>query len=595
MASLRQTTAILALATMAITACSDGSKGSATEPIIPPTGLTATATSSSKVTITFTGLAGDQSYTIQRAVGATSTDWTQLATVTPAAGSTQVSYTDTGLQPSTVYRYRVATVRSGSTSRFSGEVTVTTLAAGSFAATISGDITSNRTLSRDTTYTLSGFVHVTNGATLTIEPGTKILGDYNTLGSSLFIMRGAKINAQGTKELPIVFTSSRPAGQRQPGDWGGLIILGNGIINRTGSIEIEGTGTTTGSTPGTNYPVVYSGGTDNADNSGVLKYVRVEFAGFAPAPNQELNSFTFAAVGSGTKVSYVQALGGLDDGYEFFGGAVDVDHAVSYETGDDHFDMSTGYQGRLQYVIAFQSTVLTPRNGAGSPSSDPQGIENDGCESSAGAGCTIGYNSTPLTLPVVANFTLVGTGDVATSGSSGGVGMLLRRGVGGWYVNGIVARYPRAGVSLRDAETYARAGSVATPDLATADLALRSILFFSNPTVFQTGGSGTQNSLDLASNGLVNNATASVSSVFTAFPATVGTSTTAAAFDWTPASGSPALTGGMTTFSGKLATQTARPLASGNGSITGTSFVGAAPASGTEARWWAGWTTYARN
>ncbi len=594
MASLRQTTAFLALATVAFTACSDSSD-TGTQPITPPSAVSATATGSSKVTITFTGLAGDQSYTIQRVVGATGTDWTQLATVTPTTGSTQVSYTDAGLQPSTVYRYRVAAVRGGGTSNFSPEVSVTTLGTGSFAATITGDVTSNRTLYRDTTYTLRGFVHVTNGATLTIEPGTKILGDYNTLGSSLFIMRGAKINAQGTKELPIVFTSSRAAGQRQPGDWGGLIIIGNGLLNRTGTIEIEGTGTATGTAPGTNYPVIYSGGTNNADDSGVLKYVRVEFAGFAPALNQELNSFTFAAVGSGTRVSYVQALGGLDDAYEFFGGAVDVDHAVSYETGDDHFDMSTGYQGRLQYIVAFQSTVLTPRNGAGSPASDPQGIENDGCESATGSGCTAGYNSTPFTTPVVANFTLVGTGDVATSGSSGGVGMMLRRGTGGWYVNGIVARYPRAGVSLRDADTYARAGGVATPDLATADLALRNILFVGNASVFQAGGSATQNALDLTGNALVNNTAASVASVFTAFPATVNATTGAAAFDWTPATGSPALAGGMATFSGRLATQAARPLGSGNGTIAGTSFVGAAPASGADVRWWAGWTSYAQN
>lgn len=594
MASLRQTAAILALAAMAVTACSDSSD-SGTQPVTPPSAVSVAANSSSRVTITFTGLAGDQGYSIQRVTGATATDWAPIATVTPASRSTQVTYADTGLAPNTVYRYRVAAVRGGSSSSFSSEVTVTTLATGSFAATISGDITSNRTLSRDTTYTLSGFVHVTNGATLTIQPGTKILGDYNTLGSSLFIMRGAKIEAVGTKELPIVFTSSRAAGQRQPGDWGGLIIIGNGIINRTGSIEIEGTGTATGTAAGTNYPVTYSGGTNNADNSGTLKYVRVEFAGFAPATNQELNSFTLAAVGSGTKISYVQALGGLDDAFEFFGGAVDVDHAVSYETGDDHFDMSTGYQGRLQYLVAFQSTVLTPRNGAGSPASDPQGIENDGCEAAAGSGCTTGYNTTPFTTPVVANFTLVGTGDVATSGSSGGVGMMLRRGVGGWYVNGIVARWPRAGVSLRDADTYARAGNVATPDLATADLALRNILFVSNGTVFQTGGSNVQNSLDLAGNALVNNTTASVASVFTSFPATVNASTTAAAFDWTPATGSPATAGGMTTFSGKLATQVARPLASGNGTIVGTSFVGAAPLTGADARWWAGWTNYAQN
>src|SRR5205823_2469021 len=142
-------------------------------------------------------------------------------------------------------------------------------------------------------------------------------------------------------------------------------------------------------TSGSNYQVLYSGGTANDDDSGELRYVRVEFAGFAPSTGNELNSFTFAAVGSKTKLSYLEAVAGLDDSYEFFGGAVDGDHLVSYESGDDHYDQSEGYIGRLQYVIGLQSTVLTPRSGAGNPSTDPQGIENDGCN---GTGCTNGFN-----------------------------------------------------------------------------------------------------------------------------------------------------------------------------------------------------------
>ena len=203
------------------------------------------------------------------------------------------------------------------------------------------------TLSRDTTYTLRGFIHVKAPAVLTIEAGTTIKGDYDTQGSSLFILPGARINAVGTAALPIVFTSSRPVGQRAPGDWGGLAIIGKGIINRGGTVDLEGTGTvTTGEPSGQNYALAYSGGTDNGDNSGELRYVRVEYAGYAIAPGAELNSFTFAAVGSGTKLSYLQALQGLDDSFEWFGGAADADHLVSYDSGDDHFDMSEGYRGR---------------------------------------------------------------------------------------------------------------------------------------------------------------------------------------------------------------------------------------------------------
>lgn len=592
MPSLRHAAAALALAAITITGCS--SDNGPTDPgALAPTGVSATAAGATVVRITFTGLVGDQGYAVQRATGATGEDWTTVRTVTAPSGSTQVTFEDRGLQPATVYRYRVAATRGGSTSSWSSAVTVTTGAPGSAGVVnITQDIIANRTLYADTTYQLSGFIHVANGATLTIQPGTVIQGDYNTVGSSLFIMRGAKINAVGTAQLPIVFTSSRPAGQRQPGDWGGLVIIGNGVINRTGDIEIEGTGTVTGTTSGSNYKVLYSGGTSNDDDSGSLKYVRVEFAGFAPSLNNELNSFTFGAVGSRTKVSHLQALAGLDDSFEFFGGAVDADHLVSYETGDDHFDMSEGYSGRLQYLIAFQSTVLTQRAGAGQPSSDPEGIENDGC---AGTGCTNGFNTTPYTQPVVANFTLIGTGDAATSGSSGGLGMMLRRGTGGWYVNGVVARWPRGGVSLRDAETWARAGGVATPDLASADLALRNILFVQVPSVFQAGGTSVQNTFDLAGNGLVNDATATSASLFTAFPATAGAGTATAAFDWTPAAGSPAASGGLATFTGKLAAKVATPLASGNGTIGGTTFLGAAPTSGSDVRWWAGWTRYAQN
>ncbi|HUQ81592.1 MAG TPA: fibronectin type III domain-containing protein [Gemmatimonadaceae bacterium] len=587
--SLRQCAALAGVAAMAVlAACGSDSNDGTTRPVVvpAPTAVTVTASGSRAAKVTFSGQTGDNSYVVQRADGSTGGTFAQVGTVN--ASATTLSYDDAGLTPGATYRYRVAAMRGATQSAFSTEAAVTTLSVGG-SVTLSTDITASRTLYADTTYTLKGFIHVTNGATLTIQPGTTIQGDFATLGSSLFIMRGAKINAVGTAASPIVFTSSQPSGQRQPGDWGGLIIIGNGIINRTGNIEIEGTGTVTGTTSGTNYQVLYSGGTANDDDSGELKYVRVEFAGFAPSLNNELNSFTFGAVGSKTKVSYVQALAGLDDSFEFFGGAVDGDHLVSYEAGDDNFDMSEGYSGRLQFVISFNSTVLTQRPNAGQPASDPEGIENDGCN---GTGCTLGFNSAPFTIPVIANFTIVGTGDPATSGTSGGIGMMLRRGTGGYYVNGIVAKYPRAGISLRDAETFVRAGSVPTPDLATADLAVRNILFVETPTIFQTGGTSPQNAFDLATNGLVaSNATAATT--FTAFPATVTATTTATAFDWTPAAGSAAATGGLAAFTGKLAAKVAAPLASGNGSIAGTAYLGAAAPGGT--KWWDGWTRYARN
>ena len=436
------------------------------------------------------------------------------------------------------------------------------------AAVISSDITINRTLFKDTTYTLSGFIKVTNGATLTIQPGTVIKGDYNIVGSSLFITRGAKIQAVGTAAAPIVFTSSQPAGQRLAGDWGGLIIIGNGIINRADPVILEGTGT------GANNPQqVYSAGTDNADNSGTLKYVRIEFAGYATATDQELNTLTLAAVGSGTTIEYVQSLYGLDDSFEWFGGAVDAKYLVSYESGDDHFDMSEGYVGRLQYLISYQSAKPSIRPGAGNASSDPQAIENDGCN---GTGCAAGQNSTPFTTPVVANFTLVGPGTgTDIDATSGGYGMILRRGTGGYYVNGVLARFPKGAMGLRD--------TLSTRVRVTAGLLdIRNLFVVETPSLF-TAASGGFVLGDSVARNIVRDAAATTASLFTTFtlPAT-----SAASFDWTPSASATIATGGLQTFSGNLAT------AAGT-AVTGTAFRGAAAPGGT--KWWAGWTAYAKN
>ena len=434
------------------------------------------------------------------------------------------------------------------------------------------NITASRTLYADTTYTLSGFIQVANGATLTIQPGTKVLGDFATTGSSLFITRGAKLDAQGTAANPIVFTSSRAAGTRQPGDWGGLIIIGNGIINRSGSITIEGTGN-----GATNPAQTYSGGTSNTDNSGILRYVRVEFAGYATATDQELNSFTIAAVGSGTKFEYLQSMAGLDDSFEFFGGAVDGKWLVSYEAGDDHFDISEGYVGRLQYLIAMQTRIIPPRSAAGSPSSDPQGIENDGCN---GAGCDLGQNSTPLTIPILANFTLIGVGtsNGVTLPAAGGRGAMLRRGTGGYYVNGIIARWPSAAISFRDTTTFIRQ--------TEGNFVLSNILFAENGALFdpQVAGSTTkQFAADTTANKL-SIVAGTASALFTSVPAAQPTA--GATFDWAPPTAGAAATGGLATFTGALLTKAGT-------FIAGTAYRGAADPAGT--KWWNGWTTYAIN
>jgi hypothetical protein len=214
--------------------------------------------------------------------------------------------------------------------------------------------------------------------------------------------------------------------------------------------------------------------------------------------------------------------------------------------------------------------------------SDPQGIENDGCD---GAGCNNGFDSAPVNTPLVANFTLIGTGDINVgAGSSGGVGMVLRRGTGGYYVNGLVARWPRAAVSVRDQATYNRAGAVGVPALATADLALRNLLVVESPNTFEAGSG--RFTFDLAGNTLLAGADVAAQ-LFTTFPAQVTDATTASAFDWTPTPASALAAGGLAPFSGKL--QTAASIAP---AVAATTYIGAAQPGG--AKWWAGWTTYLR-
>ena len=276
---IRSVFAAIAAAVLVVACGSDGVTDPGAQVVL---GLAATPKGATSIQLSFTGTLGDVSYTVERATGASGAFASVTSVPAPAAGGT-VTWTDNGLTANTVYRYRVITLRGSASSAPSGEISISTLTFGSFAATINQDITASRTLFADTAYTISGFIHVLNGATLTIEPGTKIKGDFNVLGSSLIIMRGAKITAIGTAAAPIVFTSSRAAGQRQPGDWGGLIIVGNAPDNRSGTVNIEGSGTDgTAIVSGKNYPVQYNGGTVAADNSGTLAYVRVEFAGYGP-------------------------------------------------------------------------------------------------------------------------------------------------------------------------------------------------------------------------------------------------------------------------------------------------------------------------
>ena len=257
--------------------------------------------------------------------------------------------------------------------------------------TVNTNITSNTTWTSNNTYLLSGLVYVKNGATLTIQPGTKILGDKTVANTSLIITQGAKIIAQGTSTNPIVFTSNQPAGSRNVGDWGGIILLGKAQLNVPGdSANIEGIA------PSADTKFGGSGNPNDNDNSGVLSYVRVEFGGYVFAPNKEINGITFGAVGKGTTVDHVQVSFTNDDAFEWFGGSVNCSHLISYRNLDDDFDTDNGYKGFIQFGLVVRDPSL-----ADNPTvSTSEGFESDNDAS--------GTTNSPLTQGIFSNITIVG-------------------------------------------------------------------------------------------------------------------------------------------------------------------------------------------
>jgi len=253
---------------------------------------------------------------------------------------------------------------------------------------LSGKINADRTLESGKTYLLKGVAYVVDGAKLTIQEGAIIHGEKSSRGT-LVVTRGAQIIANGTAEKPIVFTSDQASPVR--GDWGGVVILGraktNASFNGTAGVgEIEG---------GVNNAegLGLYGGADDNDNSGVLKFVRIEYAGYAFLPDKELNGLTFGAVGKGTVVDHVQVSYANDDSYEWFGGSVDCTHLIAYKGLDDDFDTDNGFSGRIQFAISFRDSAIADISGS-------NGFESDNDAN--------GSSLLPQTSPVFSNVTLVG-------------------------------------------------------------------------------------------------------------------------------------------------------------------------------------------
>lgn len=301
---------------------------------------------------------------------------------------------------------------------------------------IRGIITTDQHWTKENTYRLRGYVYVTNGATITIDPGTKIVSNRDSAGV-LVIYRGAKIMAEGSAAEPIVFTSNES--NPQPGDFGGVVLVGLAKGNNNHSV-LEG---------GVDAQFSAFGGTDDADNSGVLKYVRIEYAGKAVNPGDEINGLSLYAVGSGTTIDYVQVVRGLDDAYEFFGGDVNCTHLIAYNCADDDFDMDDGFRGKIQFAVSVKDPAFTDNKGTTGDISN--NFEVDNVNPSNG----FLWTRSPITFPVLSNFTAIGPNNAPGTSSDYGYGMRWRRGSKFILANSIVIGGQKAGLDLDDDSTAA--------------------------------------------------------------------------------------------------------------------------------------------
>ncbi len=265
--------------------------------------------------------------------------------------------------------------------------------------TLEGKISKDSALKSINTYILKGPVYVTNNATITIEAGTTIKGDIINVGA-LIITRGSKIVSQGSVDKPIVFTSN--SATPRSGDWAGIVLLGKSLTNSSFN-GTAGLGEIEGGINDANGNGLY-GGTDAADNSGVLSYVRIEYAGYAFLPDKEINSLTMGGVGNGTKIDHVQVTYAKDDAFEWFGGTVNCSYLIAYKTQDDDFDTDNGYSGNVQFGLIIRDSSIADL-------SKSEAFESDNDAN--------GSTLAPFTSPVFSNVTAIGPkATLSNNGSS---------------------------------------------------------------------------------------------------------------------------------------------------------------------------------
>ncbi len=418
------------------------------------------------------------------------------------------------------------------------------------------------------TYRLDGIVELGGGIVLTIEAGTRVEGNSAVNPSALYIRRDAQIFANGTALQPIVFTCT--AATKVKGCWAGLAVAGNAPVNlqQSGSPAAPdfarnpgGGGNTRlleGTTAGT-APAMDFGGNNPADNSGTIRYTRIEYGGFVVGTNNELNGLTLGGVGSGTTLEFIQIHGGLDDGIEFFGGTANARNLLLTGNSDDAFDWSFGWQGSAQFVIVQQDSLDSEK-----------GLEGDNSE---GTGAT--FNETPRTNGPLYNFTLVGT--LFPSSTSGAPGnnvndaVHVRRGNRSELANSVIVGFPVA-YDLDDAPTCAN---------AAGDPAIRNTTLIANVALGNSDGSDPV-CLTGATEGDIINAAANANTVLASV-----TGELVRPFDYTAPDFRPIA--GSTTATGTVAAPPA-----GNAFIQATTFRGAVPPAALVTQnnmaWYMGWT-----
>jgi len=331
---------------------------------------------------------------------------------------------------------------------------------------INSDIAQDRTLTNDKKYILRNYVYVKSGVTLTIQAGTTVFGDKDSKGT-LVVQQGGKLVAEGTATAPIVFTSSQVKGSRNYGDWGGVVLMGKAPVNRPAANRVP-----EGGINGT------YGGTDANDNSGVLKYVRIEFAGIAlsTTTNSEINGLTLYGVGSGTTIEYVQVSYSGDDSFEWFGGSVNGKYLIAHRGWDDDFDTDFGFSGKVQYAVSLRDPLKADASTSNS-------FESDNFD--PGTPATGSENGLPLTACIFANVSVFLT-DQATLPTSTGSGpygraMHLRRNTAISIYNSVFVGHPE-GLRLDG-------GAGSTYDNYNGGtMKLSGLYFVNNPTAISTAG-----------------------------------------------------------------------------------------------------------